>query len=214
MFTGLIEEIGIITELQKQESRCRYGIRGKKIFTNLKLGDSISVNGVCLTVSARNKLEFQADVMNETLSRSTMNGLKVGSRVNLERAMAVGDRFGGHMVTGHVDGTGIITKRLRDGNAIRYVVQTEEEICKCMVEKGSVAMDGISLTIVSVSEKEFSVSVIPHTEKETILCDKREGDSVNIETDIIGKYAKKLFGISEKEEKSKITMEFLCSHGF
>ena len=132
MFTGLIEEIGIITELQKQESVCRYGIRGKKIFTDLRLGDSISVNGVCLTVSARNKLEFQADVMNETLFRSTMNSLKVGSRVNLERAMAVGDRFGGHIVTGHVDGTGIIAKRLRDGNAIRYVVQTEEEIDRFM----------------------------------------------------------------------------------
>jgi len=128
--------------------------------------------------------------------------------------MGAGDRFGGHMVTGHVDGIGTIRKGLRDGNAIRYVIQTEEDICNNIVEKGSVAIDGISLTIVSVGEKEFSVSVIPHTEKETTLCDKQVGEAVNIETDIVGKYAKKLSGTVQSEEKSRITMEFLNSHGF
>ena len=181
----------------------------------LKIGDSVAVNGVCLTASEISGNTFTADVMNETFHRSSLSELKSGSPVNLERAMAADGRFGGHIVAGHVDGTGIITNIKKDDNAVWYTISADSSIMKYIIEKGSVAIDGISLTVAEVLKDSFSVSVIPHTAKETILSQKKLGDTVNLENDLVGKYVEKLLNFNHDEKpKSRITREFLANAGF
>lgn len=197
MFTGIVEEVGTI----KKIGNGFLVIQGNKILSGTQLGDSIAVNGVCLTVVKIEKNEFTVDVMNETLNRSNLAMLSCSSHVNLERAMSAEGRFGGHFVSGHIDGTGRISKIQKDGNAIWFYIECDSSILNLIIEKGSVAIDGISLTVAKVSESDFAVSVIPHTAQNTILLEKKSGDSVNLENDLIGKYVQKLLNISSNEKK-------------
>ena len=185
MFTGIVEEIGKIVKVEKGAKSSRLTVGGKIIFSDLKLGDSVAVNGVCLTVTSYNNEFFTADVMNETLLRSSLGSLKIGSSVNLERAMAANGRFGGHIVSGHIDGTGTITKIDRDDIALWYTIAAGSKIMKYIIEKGSVAIDGISLTVAKVSDTDFAVSLIPHTAVKTVLGLKKPGDTVNLENDVV-----------------------------
>lgn len=214
MFTGIIEEVGTVSRIQRSGSSSFIEIQAKKVLEDVHLGDSIAVNGVCLTVTHFSNGVFRADVMNETLSRSSLGALASGCPVNLERAMAAGGRFGGHIVSGHIDGTGSITDIKNDGIAVWYTISTAADILRYVVEKGSVAIDGISLTVARVTDSDFSVSVIPHTAAQTILGSKKTGDIVNLENDIIGKYVEKLMKPVETCSKSSITMDFLARNGF
>lgn len=215
MFTGIIEEIGTVSAVKRGASQTRLSVSGEKIFGDLKIGDSVAVNGVCLTAAEISGKTFTADVMNETLNRSSLSVLKPGSHVNLERAMAADGRFGGHIVAGHVDGTGTVTDIKKDGNAVWYTIEADYTIIKYIVEKGSVAIDGISLTVAGVTDSSFSVSIIPHTAAETILSEKKCGDKVNLENDIIGKYVEKLMSYNKPEKlQSRITADFLAKNGF
>ncbi len=214
MFTGIIEEIGTVKNIQRNGSNSFIVIEAKKVLEDVHLGDSIAVNGVCLTVTKNDGSIFQADVMNETLSRSSLGELSQGSKVNLERAMAANGRFGGHIVSGHIDGTGTITDIVNDGIAVWYTISANADIMRYIVEKGSIAIDGISLTVARVTDRDFSVSVIPHTADMTILSTKSKGQRVNLENDIIGKYVEKLMKPAENTEKSIINTAFLASNGF
>ena len=215
MFTGIVEEIGTIHSIKNSTNSALLTISGNIIFSDLHLGDSVAVNGVCLTVTDIAKNSFTADIMHETLNRSSLGKLKNGSHVNLERAMPANGRFGGHIVSGHIDGTGQIIKTRTDGNAIWYTIKADSTVIKYIVEKGSITIDGISLTVALVSENEFSVSIIPHTAKSTILAEKAVGDIVNLENDIIGKYVEKLLlSIDTPKSQSKVTMDFLTKHGY
>ncbi len=215
MFTGIVEEVGTVAAIQKGQKSSILTIQGNVIFEDMKLGDSIAVNGVCLTVTSFGSNKFTADVMSETLSRSSLGSLKMGSGVNLERAMAANGRFGGHIVSGHIDGTGTITDIRPDDNAVWYTVKAPSKIMRYIVEKGSIAIDGISLTVAAVSDDTLSVSIIPHTAKCTILSQKKVGDTVNLENDIIGKYVERLMQPAQSEKKqSRITEEFLREVGF
>lgn len=207
MFTGIIEETGTIISA----GNGKICVAAKKVLGGTKIGDSIAVNGVCLTVTGMDSGTFTADVMNETLNRSNLGTLKKGSRINLERAMAADGRFGGHFVSGHIDGTGTILKMQNDGNAIWVYISALPPILNLIIEKGSVAIDGISLTVAKVDEKEFAVSVIPHTGEETTLLDKKAGDIVNLENDVVGKYVQKLMGNgnSGQAEKDKKLLDWL-----
>lgn len=217
MFTGIIEETGWVESICQSGEYCSLIIKAPKILEDASLGDSIAVNGICLTVSQKTTQSFQADVMGETMRRTNLSDLSAGSRVNLERAMKMNGRFGGHIVSGHIDGTGKIVSVRKEGNAFWYQIETGPEILRYIIEKGSVAIDGISLTVAKLEEKSFSVSIIPHTRQETILGDKKPGDRVNLENDLIGKYVERLLSFQEpKEEKkeSKLSMEFLQENGF
>lgn len=212
MFTGIIEEVGTVKSIVRSSNSAVFTINAKLVTSDIKLGDSIAVNGLCLTVTDYSKTEFSADIMPESLRRSSLGSLKNGSKVNLERAMPAVGRFGGHIVSGHIDGTGRISKIRRESNAVWYTVEADKSILKYIVTKGSVALDGISLTIAEVTANNFSVSVIPHTAENTILPTKNTGDSVNIENDCIGKYIEKL--ISTGGEQQGITREYLTKFGF
>lgn len=212
MFTGIIEEIGTVKEVCRNGNKSFIRIQAKKILSDVHLGDSIAVNGVCLTVTGHDGSIFQADVMNETLNRSSLGSLRTGGSVNLERAMSANGRFGGHIVSGHIDGTGIITDIKNDGIAVWYTIKADNNIMRYIVEKGSIAIDGISLTVAKVSDNNFSVSIIPHTAEKTILSVKKVGDIVNLENDIIGKYVEKLMNPVKLE--SNIDMAFLAERGF
>jgi len=215
MFTGIVEETGTVLAIKKNTRSSVLSIRGELIFSDLKRGDSVAVNGVCLTVAERSGHVFTADVMHETLNRSSLGGMAPGDRVNLERAMPADGRFGGHIVAGHIDGTGVIAEVKKDDNAVLYAIKAPGKIMKYIVEKGSVAIDGISLTVASAGFDSFTVSIIPHTAKSTILSEKSAGDTVNIENDMIGKYIEKLLGhTGDGAEKSDITEEFLIKYGF
>ena len=215
MFTGIIEEIGHIKAVKKQTFSQVLVIEASKVLEGADIGDSIAVNGICLTVTAIGKGQFSADVMHETVMRTSLKNIRAGSRVNLERAMSANGRFGGHIVAGHVDGTGKITEIRRDDNAVWYTIQASPQIMKYIVTKGSVTVDGISLTVAKVSETDFSISAIPHTVKITVLGERKEGDIVNLETDIIGKYVEKLITpVKEQPTKSNITRDFLNKYGF
>lgn len=214
MFTGIIEEIGTVTSVVKGDKSCKLTIAGNVIFDNIKLGDSVAVNGVCLTVTSMTKSSFTADVMAETMRRSSLGMLKNGSRVNLERAMSANGRFGGHIVSGHIDSTGEIISLIPEGNAVWVTVHADLNTLRYIVEKGSIAIDGISLTVAEVTNQYFRVSVIPHTGMQTTLLSKKSGDTVNLECDIIGKYIEKLMVPQKEEKSSNITMEFLTKHGF
>ena len=214
MFTGIIEEVGTVLGIRRGAKSVVLDISADNILADVRIGDSIAVNGVCLTATSVNNNSFTADVMPETLSRSSLADLKSGSHVNLERAMAANGRFGGHIVSGHIDGTGTIKRIRKDDNAVRYEISADRTILKYIVEKGSVTIDGISLTVTEVSEKSFSVSVIPHTLSVTILGEKSVGSIVHLENDIIGKYVEKLLFAKEEKPKSNITREYLAKYGF
>lgn len=215
MFTGIVEEIGKIKAIKKGKNSARLVINAKKVLEDVKLGDSIAVNGVCLTVTEFSNSEFGVDVMHESLRKSSLSTLKNDSSVNLERAMLLNGRFGGHIVSGHIDGTGKIINIKNDDNAIWYTISAKDKIMKYIIEKGSITIDGISLTVANLSESDFSVSIIPHTQEETILKTKKIGDIVNLENDCIAKYVESLLNFKEKSEvKKDITMDFLLENGF
>ena len=217
MFTGIVEEKGTVRYMQMTGESGVLAVWAKKVLERTKIGDSIAVNGVCLTVTSLQPDGFTADVMAETIRRSSLGSCKVGSQVNLERAMAADGRFGGHIVSGHIDGTGVIRSPTREENAIWVSIGTSPQILHLIVEKGSICIDGISLTVAKVEEEGFQVSVIPHTGEETTLLEKVPGDSVNLENDVIGKYVERLLGLGKSEEEKKesgITMEFLQEFGF
>lgn len=210
MFTGIIEEVGKIKNIQGG-TNYKLTIGASKILEDIHLGDSIAVNGICLTVISWDNGSFTVDVMRETLERTSLHRLRAGSFVNLERALAANDRFGGHIVSGHIDGTGEIINIRRDANAVWYKIKTSEKIMEFIIEKGSIAIDGISLTVAKVDRSAFYVSVIPHTLENTILLRKKTGDIVNLENDIVGKYIK---SFTDKNSNSTLCESFLKSNGF
>jgi len=212
VFTGIIEEIGKIQSIQKGTSSAVLWVQAWEIMQDAHLGDSIAVNGVCLTVTSISPGGFTADVMHETLNRSSLGKLRTGSPVNLERAMPANGRFGGHIVSGHIDGTGTVSDIRRDDNAVWYTIKTPLPVLRYIIEKGSIAIDGISLTVAKVYKDSFSVSIIPHTASLTTLSSRRVGDLVNLENDCIGKYVERLMG--NKSQNNNITAGFLAEHGF
>lgn len=214
MFTGIIEEIGTIRSIRQGSSSALIRIEAEKILRDTKVGDSIAVNGICLTVTETHNGMFTADIMAETLKRSSLGNVSAGSCVNLERAMAADGRFGGHIVTGHADGIGKIIRIRRDDIAVWFTIQTVPEIMHCIVEKGSIAIDGISLTVAETNGDSFSVSVIPHTLKHTTLKDKQTGSPVNLESDIVGKYTAKLLSSVFRQPQCRITKDFLQQYDF
>ncbi|MDO9629275.1 MAG: riboflavin synthase, partial [Acholeplasmataceae bacterium] len=211
MFTGIIEEIGIVKSIKKGPKSAVLTISASKVLKDTKLGDSISTSGVCLSVTKMDEQSFTVDVMNETLNRTTIQRLTPGSRVNLERAMQVGDRFGGHIVSGHIDGVGTISSITKLDIARLIYIQANSDILKYIIDQGSIAIDGISLTVVKVDQYGFSVSIIPLTQKDTTLLDKRVGEAVNLECDVISKYVEKLLGSTNQKG---ITLESLKKYGF
>ena len=220
MFTGLIEEVGTIRNIRRGQRSCVLTIGCRDVLENSSVGDSIAVNGVCLTVTGIGRGSYTADVMAETMNRSSLGCLSPGERVNLERAMPADGRFGGHIVSGHIDGTGTVQAVEQDDNAVWYTITTAPELLRYIVEKGSITIDGISLTVATVNESCFRVSVIPHTQQVTALRDRGIGDIVNLECDIIGKYVEKLLTLplsaadAKERPKSGLTEEFLLEHGF
>jgi riboflavin synthase len=212
MFTGIIEEIGTIGSMSGSDKAIEMTIHASNVLEDVKLGDSISVNGVCLTVTKFTSSSFTVDVMPETVKATSLNALKQGSSVNLERAMAAGGRFGGHFVTGHVDGTGTIIRKRPSANAVYYDIKASRDLTSSLVMKGSIAIDGISLTIFGLENELVTVSIIPHTLSETVLGGKEAGDIVNIECDMLGKYVKKF--IDQSQGSSSITPDFLKENGF
>ncbi len=219
MFTGIVEEVGTVKGIKKGVKSAELLICGNVVTEDSKIGDSIAVNGVCLTATSISGNTFTADVMAESMRRTALGELSVGSKVNLERAMAANGRFGGHIVSGHIDGTGRITDFKREDNAVWVTIEAERKILKYIIEKGSIAIDGISLTVAYVDDKSFKVSIIPHTAGETTLLTKKPGDRVNLENDVVGKYVEKLLAFSDdktekKESNSGINANFLMEHGF
>ncbi len=214
MFTGLIEEIGEVQNIIKSVKSAKLRIKACNILEDVKSGDSISTNGVCLTVTEHSFGSFTVDVMAETMRKSNLHLLSPGDRINLERALRAGDRMGGHIVSGHIDGMGIITKYEKEDNAVWVTINAEPEIMKYIIHKGSVSIDGVSLTVAYIDDTIFRVSIIPHTRDLTTLINKNIGDRVNIECDMIGKYIEKLLFKKEQEKKTGVDMEFLSQTGF
>ncbi|MFD9793049.1 riboflavin synthase [Streptomyces sp. NPDC059070] len=200
MFTGIVEELGEVTAVEKLGDSSRFRLRGPVVTEGARHGDSIAVNGVCLTVVETGDGEFTADVMEETLRRSSLGALGVGSRVNLERPMAVGGRLGGHIVQGHVDGTGAVVARTPSENWEIVEISLPAELSRYVVEKGSITVDGISLTVVEAGSGHFTVSLIPTTLALTTLGHKQPGDPVNLEVDVIAKYVERLLGARTGED--------------
>lgn len=221
MFTGLIEEVGVLRSVTSGGEMMVLNIGASVIMDDLKIGDSVSVNGVCLTATTLGDHYFTVDVMPQTFRNSNLKELRTGSRMNLERAMAAGGRFGGHIVQGHVDGTGVIRSVKRDQNAVVFEITPERKsLFKYIIPKGSITVDGISLTVVNTTASSFTVSIIPHTLGETVLEYKRSGDSINIECDVLGKYVDHLLhygsgaGTDEDDSSSRISRDFLAANGF
>lgn len=219
MFTGLIEDVGLVRDISRRHDGARLTVATALSMTTMKLGESIAVNGACLTVTAFGDGSFSADISQETLACSTLGGLRNGQRVNLERALRLGDRLGGHLVSGHVDGVATLMDKRRDGNAVRMSFRPPLDKLKYLVEKGSVAIDGVSLTVNQVDGVGFSVAMIPHSLAHTTLDECRVGGSVNIETDMIAKYVQRLFPGEIKSEsavtgKNRIDPDMLAKHGF
>lgn len=209
MFTGIIEEIGTVANIERGAKSSRITISAERIFDDLKIGDSVSVNGMCATAAEISGNTFTADIMAESMRRTNLGDLKKGSRVNLERAMQLNGRFGGHIVSGHIDGTGVIISQRREDNAVWLTVGAPENIMRYIIEKGSVAIDGVSLTVASVYSDAFAVSLIPHTAEETTLLSKRTGEKVNLECDIVGKYIERF-----TPGQRGITLDFLKENRF
>lgn len=214
MFTGIIEEVGQVKSIKEGTISSTISVEASKVLESTKVGDSICTNGVCLTVTEINKNEFKADVMAETLRRSNLGTLKKGSKVNLERALTLQTPLGGHLVSGHIDGVGKIIEIKPEDNATWFYIELDKKLLRYVVEKGSIAIDGISLTVAYVDNRGFKVSIIPHTSKETILLTKKVSDKVNVECDVVGKYIEKLLIPKEEEKKSNIDMNFLINNGF
>ena len=211
MFTGIIEEIGTVRRIEHGAKGARLTIQAKTVLEDTRIGDSIATNGVCLTVVSMTGDSFSVDVMAESLRRSSLGTLQGGSPVNLERAMAANGRFGGHIVSGHIDGTGTIASQKREDNAVWVKIKTPAPLLRYIVEKGSIAIDGVSLTVAAVTDTDFSVSIIPHTGAQTILLGKKPGDPVNLECDVIGKYVEKL---TAPHKTGGISTNFLAENGF
>ncbi|MDD3652940.1 MAG: riboflavin synthase [Desulfotomaculaceae bacterium] len=215
MFTGIIEELGMLRATRHGANSAQLIIGAEKVLKDVQVGDSIAVNGVCLTVIHFTTREFTADIMAETLAKTNLGELAPGNPVNLERALRLGDRLGGHLVSGHVDGTGKIIRMERHDIADLVSIRAPGEVMRYIIKKGSVAIDGISLTVVDLQEDCFQVSLIPHTAHATTLGKKKVGDTVNLEGDIIGKYIERLASFSDNySRESKISLSFLSEHGF
>jgi riboflavin synthase len=213
MFTGLIEDLGTLRQLRRASGKVQLTVATAIPMSELVIGESIAVNGICLTVVAFGDGTFTADVSPESMERTTLGDLVPGDAVNLERALRLGDRLGGHLVSGHVDGVGVLTEKLLDGNAVRLRFRLGAELNRFVVEKGSVAIDGISLTVNQVDEESFGVAIIPQTLTATTLRQREPGARVNIETDMIGKYVARLLG-ERGAIKPAIDLDFLAKHGF
>ena len=216
MFTGIIEEIGKVISLERSPNNSKLKIMATKVLQDTVIGDSIAVNGVCLTVTDMGSNYFIADIMDETYRRSNLGNLRKGSFINLERALTLKSRLGGHIVSGHIDGTGKIEKTYKEDIATWVVVSTSRQLLKYIVEKGSIAIEGISLTVAYVSSECFKVSIIPHTGDETTLLSKKVGDIVNLECDIIGKYIEKFINhdVNKCRKENSISESFLMENGF
>lgn len=219
MFTGLIEEVGILRKAARSGEAMELEISAAVVLEDLKIGDSVSVNGVCLTATKIGERSFTVDVMPQTYRHSNLSELQSGSPLNLERAMAAGGRFGGHIVQGHVDGTGRIARITRDQNAVVYeIIPDDDALFKYLVPRGSVTIDGISLTVAMLQESSFVVSIIPHTLEATALRGKRAGNTVNIECDILGKYVEHLLFFNRNNQEPQVPkqldLDFLAEHGF
>ncbi len=212
MFTGIIEEVGVVKNVTKGTSSFSMLITADVVASDLKLGDSVNTNGACLTVTALNLNSFTVDIMPETMRKTNLGILKPGSEVNLERALMLSSRLGGHLVSGHIDGTGVIRQIKKEDNAVWITMKAGHDILRYMIPKGSVSLDGISLTVVHVDEVSFDVSLIPHTMAVTTLRNKKPGDTLNIECDMVAKYIERFTGIPGSE--SRIDKEFLDKHGF
>lgn len=211
MFTGIIEEIGRVRALRRGARSFTLEIEARKVLEGTQVGDSIATNGVCLTVTRMDEGGFAADVMPETVERTALKRLQPGSPVNLERALTLSSRLGGHLVAGHVDATGRIASRREDDTALWLEVEAEPAVLRYVVEKGSIAIDGVSLTVARVGERSFSVSLIPHTQGVTTLHERRVGDRVNLENDMLVKYVEKLMG---RAPQGGLTLDFLRENGF
>ena len=217
MFTGIIEEVGILESFSIGNGFGLMEIKCNEVLEDSKIGDSIATNGVCLTIKEKKINSFTAEVMGETLSKSNLGGLKVGDKLNLERALKLSDRLGGHIVSGHIDGVGKIVSIKEENDGTWFTIAAPKDVLKYIIYKGSIGIDGISLTVADVSEDVFKVSVIPHTLDNTILPNKKVNSKVNLECDLVGKYIEKLFGRKDEKEdakKSDISMEFLRNNGF
>ena len=215
MFTGLIEEVGRIRDVRQAGETLRLTVEAPRVASDAAVGDSIAVNGVCLTVVAVDRGAFTADVMPETFRRTALKSLRPGDGVNLERALRADGRLGGHLVQGHVDATGVVRSRTPDGNAVRFAIEPDDLSCmKYVVPRGSIAVDGVSLTVVSVEGRFFVVSIIPHTLEKTMFRHRKPGDAVNLETDIIGRYVERLLDWRGGGGGSGLTEEKLRENGF
>lgn len=211
MFTGIVESVGYVREIKGVERSVSLKIAVPDIFDDLKTGDSVAVDGVCLTAKVVNADDFVADVSPETLSRTTLGKLRTGDKVNMERALRLSDRLGGHIVSGHIDGTARLQAKAKEGESVKLSFALGRELLRYLIDKGSIAIDGISLTVNEVVDDGFSVNIIPHTAQNTTILDKKAGDEVNIEVDVIGKYVERLLG---KGKESSIDKAFLSEHGF
>ncbi|WP_010289699.1 riboflavin synthase [Kurthia massiliensis] len=214
MFTGIVEDKGKVKSIQKDEKSMQITITSKKILSDVHLGDSIAVNGVCLTVTHFTSEEMTVDVMPETVKATNIHSLKLGDFVNLERAMSANGRFGGHIVSGHVDGVGTIRSIKPVSNAVYIEIDIPKELAENCIPKGSITIDGTSLTLFNVTETSVTISLIPHTYSETILGTKKIGDQVNIETDLLGKYVLHHLNKNKKSSESSLTLDFLHQNGF
>lgn len=213
MFTGIIEEVGTLEEIITGNGFGVMKVKCSRVLEDTKIGDSISTNGVCLTVREKDALSFSADVMGETLEKTNLGSLKIGDKLNLERALRLSDRLGGHIVSGHIDGIGEIVSIEEKSDGTWFTISASQDVLRYVIYKGSISIDGISLTVAYVDNQAFKVSVIPHTLENTILCNKKINSKVNLECDLVGRYIEKLFAQKE-ENKSNITMEFLKNNGF
>ena len=209
MFTGIVEEIGVVKAIAKGTHSIKLSIKAKKVLENTQLGDSIAVNGVCLTVT------FLADVMPESMRKTNMGLLKIGDKVNLERALTLSSRLGGHILSGHIDGTAKIIEMKKDDNATRVTLTANDRILKYIISEGSVALDGVSLTVAHLGEDNFTVSLIPHTSEVTTLLSKSVGSIINVENDVVGKYVERLLSFKQdKPKSSSLSLDFLRENGF
>lgn len=225
MFTGIVEELGRIVRVPSPGRAGQLEIAATRVLAGTNVGDSIAVNGVCLTATTVSAAGFTADVMPQTLAHSNLGALRAGSPVNLERAMAADGRFGGHIVSGHIDGTGTIRRIRRDQNAVRFAIEAPASIMALIVQRGSVAIDGISLTVAELASDAFEVSIIPHTIEQTTLSHRKPGDAVNLENDVVGKYVQRLLhgacttpaereAANASASPSPLSLSYLSAHGF
>lgn len=215
MFTGIVEELGVLEAVKRDSANMKVTFQAQKVLEDVQLGDSIAVNGVCLTVTRFSANNFTVDVMPETFRKTSLGQLQIGDKVNLERALTLQTRLGGHIVSGHIDGTGKIKSKNREHNAVVVYISAPEEILKYVVTKGSITIDGISLTVVDYDQNSFWVSLIPHTADQTTLGFKKAGDLVNLEVDILARYIERLMlkgPVSEK--KGELSLDFLKENGF